>query len=703
MPFFLANPFLWFSLAIAFPIALHLIHRKKPKLVPFAALRFLRNAIERNRRSRRITQCTALLFRILIILLLSLAFAQPLIRFSGFLPQGRRVLLIVLDSSASMQALEAGVSRFELARAQILELVQGLRKDDIVALLTPGAAEIRQVFPPVSAHSEILEIIAQLNCGWQEANLFEAVTDILQSDKSITQGLEIHIFSDFQKNDFNLSSLTKIATELKKSQGVIYCNKLALENLGNCGFEKVTFLPPAIVDSGDYSAYVKLQTNENFVQDNLLHLFQEGLEVSQINVEQHSLKENDFVLQGKDIDSQQAELCGYLQLEADAFLLDNRYYFALPRLSGIPALLVGGNGTRDTFFLEKAISPGGKASSLITPKNISWQEFLATDISDFEFLFICNPQELDVNTVQKIRSFVQKGALAAIFPGENSSLTSESISLFNEWQNLQIYEESFPEERRSSIILSEQTDFLAKRISDKVSAPWNFLQRKRLNFSLEEKLSAFTFYEDASAFAIKQTLEKGQIWLFSCTANRDWSEWPLTPFFFVFMQELLRNNLENRHNEMIINSGEILEIKTADVQLEKLFTIVAPDGKEKKQVFQRRDRNSAFLISGFHMPGIYEISSAEQSRRAAVNIPQSEGELHYYSLNEVRKSGEKNLLYVSDSSEEYKQYLREQRQGKPLWPTLMLLAFICSIIEPIFANLLSNKKNGSVNLQKHMQ
>ena len=202
MPFFLANTFLFFGLAALVPIALHLLQRKKPRPVKFAAMRFLRAAIEQTRRSRRITQCATLIMRVLIILTLAAAFAQPLVRFGEFLPAGRRVVIVVIDSSASMRALEGGLTRFEIARSWALEMLQDLKDDDLVALLAPGTPEPRVVFPPVSARAEVIQALNELSCGWGRAEMLSVVSDCLKREEGGLTGMELHLFSDFQRSDF---------------------------------------------------------------------------------------------------------------------------------------------------------------------------------------------------------------------------------------------------------------------------------------------------------------------------------------------------------------------------------------------------------------------------------------------------------------------------------------------------------------------
>ena len=148
MPFFLGSGFLVAAAAAVVPIALHLLHRRRPQPIMFGTLRFLHDAIAQTRRSHRLTQGLTLLMRVLIILLLAAAFARPFLQKSGLIPAGHRTVLLVIDTSASMQTLEGGKNYFEHARAWVLSLLDGLQDGDRVALIAAGAMEPRVVFPP---------------------------------------------------------------------------------------------------------------------------------------------------------------------------------------------------------------------------------------------------------------------------------------------------------------------------------------------------------------------------------------------------------------------------------------------------------------------------------------------------------------------------------------------------------------------------
>ena len=93
------NPLLLFGLlGIAVPILIHLLMRQRPRPRPWAAMIWLRNAVQVAQRRYRLTNFLLLLLRCLIALLIALAIARPSMIGLG---QGGDVVLVV-DVSTSM-------------------------------------------------------------------------------------------------------------------------------------------------------------------------------------------------------------------------------------------------------------------------------------------------------------------------------------------------------------------------------------------------------------------------------------------------------------------------------------------------------------------------------------------------------------------------------------------------------------------------
>ena len=78
------NPaLLWGSLAVASPIIIHLLSKRKFKVVDWAAMDFLIEADKRNRRRVRMEQLILLLLRCLACLLIALLVARPFFSSQG--------------------------------------------------------------------------------------------------------------------------------------------------------------------------------------------------------------------------------------------------------------------------------------------------------------------------------------------------------------------------------------------------------------------------------------------------------------------------------------------------------------------------------------------------------------------------------------------------------------------------------------------
>ena len=111
-------------LFVALPILIHLISRKKARPLKFAAIAFVLQSQKKTARSMRLKEMILLLLRCLWVLCLALAFLQPVLEENRELEQNRqepKIIILVMDLSASMQATVAGASRFEAAVTKATE------------------------------------------------------------------------------------------------------------------------------------------------------------------------------------------------------------------------------------------------------------------------------------------------------------------------------------------------------------------------------------------------------------------------------------------------------------------------------------------------------------------------------------------------------------------------------------------------------
>ncbi len=153
---FLFPPFLWALTAAAIPVLIHLFNFRRTRRVLFTNVAFLKQVNTTTSSFRRLKQYLILAARVLFVICLVLAFAQPFLPSkSGAGFNGRGVTSVYLDNSLSLQndldnkrALDVAASRAEdlltaFPNATNLQLLTNDFGSDEHALITTGQVRER--------------------------------------------------------------------------------------------------------------------------------------------------------------------------------------------------------------------------------------------------------------------------------------------------------------------------------------------------------------------------------------------------------------------------------------------------------------------------------------------------------------------------------------------------------------------------------
>jgi len=190
---FLAPAAFWFLLALPVVVVFYLLKRKRVvKLIASTLLwqKFLAEN-QANAPFQKLRKNWLLLLQILMLTLVIFALARP---YFASEEKQSRLRVLILDSSASMQATDVAPSRFEAARAEAMKYVDGLRDSDQMIILQAGATtEVKQ-----SATSEK----AALRRAVEATAPTDSITrldEALRLAETLTKNqndAEIHLFSD---------------------------------------------------------------------------------------------------------------------------------------------------------------------------------------------------------------------------------------------------------------------------------------------------------------------------------------------------------------------------------------------------------------------------------------------------------------------------------------------------------------------------
>jgi len=124
--------------ALAIPVLIHLLLKRKKQRLRFSTLQFFRRHDEHSSQRRKLRNLLLLAVRLLLLAVLVLAFARPYL--PDIQPNGtrqqRRLAVLVVDRSASMQGSDAGVPRWPRAREAIQKILSDLTANDRAALIS---------------------------------------------------------------------------------------------------------------------------------------------------------------------------------------------------------------------------------------------------------------------------------------------------------------------------------------------------------------------------------------------------------------------------------------------------------------------------------------------------------------------------------------------------------------------------------------
>jgi hypothetical protein len=249
----LANPWMLGAgaLAVASPVIIHLLNKRRFKRVAWAAMEFLLEANKKNRRRVQLENLIILLLRCLAMLLLGLLLARP------FLPSGLAELLqntqrferiVVLDDSASMMANDGEGTPWQSAVEGLNALVRQMadsRTDDSLTLLLTSRPDT-PVFVAEAVNSETVESVLLelegLRASDFTADYRSALGYVDQYVRNAAPGLNrmLYVFSDRRAKDWNDGSLGEDAEapaghlrKLSNETAGTYLVDLAVENEKN--------------------------------------------------------------------------------------------------------------------------------------------------------------------------------------------------------------------------------------------------------------------------------------------------------------------------------------------------------------------------------------------------------------------------------------------------------------------------------------
>ena len=216
----------WGTAAVAVPIIIHLINRRKFKRVIWAAMKFVQLSIDQNQRRMKLEDWILLFLRCALLVLLALALARP--RMTGtqsafFGGEGEVASVLVLDNSFSMGLVDGGQTRFDQAKAASEKILDTLPDDSAVAFFLASDVVDERVKKPSLEIEDVRERIANAPLSDRGTLLLPALEKAIATLKGGTApNKEVYVVSDESANGWRRGREIQALLEAHKDEITVH-------------------------------------------------------------------------------------------------------------------------------------------------------------------------------------------------------------------------------------------------------------------------------------------------------------------------------------------------------------------------------------------------------------------------------------------------------------------------------------------------
>ncbi len=656
-------------LAAAIPVILHFINLRKIKEVEFSTLYFLKELKKSRIRNLKIKQWLLLFLRLSIIIFLVLAFAKPAVKNSAIATvseKAKKVTVIVFDDSFSMAQKEGDVSDFGLAKNMAGEIINASGVSDEIYLISstsPGK---------IYGRKEALKMLARAEISFVKGNLTAAISSALKiAESKQTLNKEIFILSDFQKSNLSVKEIKKLRVgDNVKISAVVFGKK----KISNLSLNAAALKGQIIFPGKTVALELKVKNSGEVTASKTLSLFVNNERTAQQNVSFAPGKRKNVLLKSLIKTSGLTEIVAYC--EDDNILYDNRRFIGLNVKNRI-SIAVSASEKGKAKYLLSALSKD--VSRLDDTKFIPSSRLSASALNSVDVLFLIG------NASERVlRDFISKGKTVVIFPEEK---TREAFTEL--LKNLRCVKSGELNFSKDSPLLFDKINFenplfgeiYESSKKERVNSPRiKRYVKMKINPDCEKIISL----EDNSPFLFAKKINKGKIYVFSVSPDKNWSDFQFKPLFAPLMNRIAMFSAAGNIKYENVLAGEpfLLDIRKSEIPQ---FKIVAPNEKEYYVNAGDKAPGRFVKFGETETPGFYYVYSRDKLvDYFTVNFDASEAEREFYGGNELNSIFPANVEFFAAEKLSVADLLK-QYNGAELWRLFLILTLFAAFGEMLVA------------------
>jgi hypothetical protein len=584
------------ALAVASPIVIHLLNKRRFKIVDWAAMDFLFEADKKNRRRVQLENFILLMLRCLAMLLIGILLARP------FLPSSVASIMqkkqeyervILLDDSLSLKVVNGDLPAMEVSKNALKDLMKNLAEssdsdDWLTVMLTSRPTEPVLSNEPLTRNtvSALTEIVDDIECSETSADYPAALNELRKyvSGQRANVGRVAYVFSDMRQRDWigsgdadsdsapnrivqaigdetvdcfvvdiagpadqNLAITEVRPLDLQVADRIVRFN-VSVANYGTRTVSEVRVLLQVNDETPQYEIIPSIAP-EQTEQVAFRYMFNRPVETPSFDEENELPRFENYRIRAE-IDRQ---ALGETGLASDQLVEDSSEVFASRVLNGVPVLLVDGDPLStsqrsETHYLRSLnVFGAGLAMDTVTVSQLE-----NVSLSKYRVIFLCNVDEASTDRINSLSQWVADGGALVIMPGNqvrasrfNDSFYREGTGLspiglvemagdptMSQWVNFEVDPQIHPALRL--IVDSDETSLGRVDIFSWWTSQYDPQEVGR-GFQIPMRLSD----SENSPAMVDRSWGQGKVVVFTIPADGDWTMWPSSPTFAPVMLDLI--------------------------------------------------------------------------------------------------------------------------------------------------------------------
>jgi hypothetical protein len=632
---FLAPLMLVGIVALAVPIAIHLIGRRRARVVKFAALDFLLATKRRTARKFRLRERLVLLVRAVACAAVVIALAKPYTscaRKGPRVTRGPQAAILVIDDSFAAGYRVDGKPWLRSATDEARRILTQLGPEAEIAIVraSEGAEHPTEL---TRDHIRLRDQLLALEPSARPADTTRALARAAQL---------LAASSHVRKTVFLISLLARTGLHTDdppwgKDGPILVTSDLRPGSLPNLAITSLRVDP----DPGGASRGVAFDAEVGNFSDAASKV-ELSLAIADRVVVRGTLalgpgerKTKHFLaalppgLRATD---------AFVALSGDALAIDDRRWVRASLRDRVRVLIVDGDPRTvrhddEVFYLEAALRPGDREDSGTSVRVIMSEELAgieprsrgtarALDLDEFDVVVLANVAALPATRVNVLADWVRAGGGILVAPGDRVDPAAYDHSM------LPLLPQSLrdpidttwgapPDERdsRALHLVKWEADhpiFTPFSKSAPELADAKFFEISLLGPTTSADRKVLARFTNGAAALVEASIGAGRTLLFTSTLDRDWNDLPIHPGFLPLMQQAVRH-LARKHaafGDTDHTVGSSVVLPTGDL---KKLEVRGPDGVGAVFEGDRLVGRSSVRFGRTDRPGVYRVIGTDQT------------------------------------------------------------------------------------------